>query len=130
LSDREFAARIDSTDGTGGQRKLGLSEEEIAKVKEEWEEKQRKKAEKEAKDGSDKDNKDAKGEESKLVKVASPSQSPPPPPVKPAHERYALHRDFFAMRRGEHRKRRQTAQAKALAPQLPRAPTDSLGDKY
>jgi hypothetical protein len=65
----------------------------------------------------------------KDVKDAKTSKAPgtwSPSPPTPAHQRYTLHRDFFAMRLAEHRKQRQTSQAKALAPRLPGAPRGGL----
>ncbi|GLB33501.1 putative AAA-ATPase Vps4-associated protein 1 [Lyophyllum shimeji] len=124
-------------DGTGGGRKTGLTDEELAKVKEEWEEKQRRKKEKEKekqgesdkdKDKKDSQEKDTRREDSKSPKIPS-SQSTPKTPPTPSHERYALHRDFFAMRQAEHRKRRQAAQAKDLAPRLPGAPSGTLSEE-
>jgi hypothetical protein len=141
LTDRGFASQLGETsDGvqSNAARKLDLSPEEIEKVKEEWEEKQRKKKEKEKEDKKVKENeknkKDSDGsdkkteEESKKSKAKSPVTSAPssPPPSAPKHERYALHRDYFAMRLAEHRKRRQATQAKQLAPRLPGAPRDAL----
>ena len=52
LSDPGFASQVGATNdavGAGGVRKMGISPEEIAKVKAEWEDSQKKKAEKAAK---------------------------------------------------------------------------------
>lgn len=135
LTDPGFATQVgESNDGVpgGGAKKLGLSAEEIAKVKEEYEERQRKKKEKEKeKEKEAEKNKDKEGEKKDAEKDESKSSSTTPQPSSPspsssistpAHQRYTLHRDIFAMRLAEHRKRRQTAQAKALAPRLPGAP--------
>ena len=49
LSDPGFASQVGTTNdgvGAGGAKKMGLSSEEIAKVKAEWEDRQKKKAEK------------------------------------------------------------------------------------
>jgi len=109
-----------------------LSAEEIAQVKADWEERQKRKAdkskEKQGEEGKEDDKNDSKPKDNsskdKTTKTpprtTSPSPAPTPPP--PAHEKYALHRDMFALRTGEHRRRRQAAQAKALAPRLPGAP--------
>lgn len=72
--------------------------------------------------------KDASKDEAKNVKAAvpSPSSSSLSTPGTPAHQKYTLHRDIFALRLAEHRKQRQTAQAKELAPRLPGAPRGSL----
>ncbi|KAF5388317.1 hypothetical protein D9615_000119 [Tricholomella constricta] len=128
---------------------MGLTDEEIAKVKDEWEEKQRKKEnekekekekEKETEGEKDKGRNDSDASKekesnrgnSKSSKIATPLSTPKTPPSPAmAHERFALHRDFFAMRQAEHRKRRQAAQAKNLAPRLPGAPSGTLAeDKY
>ncbi|TFL00581.1 VPS4-associated protein 1 [Pterulicium gracile] len=134
LTDRGFASPLSSEP-----EKPQVGAEEIAKVKQEWEDKQKAKKEKadaakEKEKDSEKDG-DKKGKDpdestssnkadTKWSRPAA-STSPSPAPsgsTTPKHERYALHRDFYAMRQTEHRKRRQTAQAKQLAPQLPRAP--------
>ncbi|KAG6903322.1 hypothetical protein C0995_013075 [Termitomyces sp. Mi166 len=90
----------------------GSTDEEIAKVKEEWEEKQKRKGEeKEGKEKGEEEDKEDRNDKKSLL---------------PVHERYALHRDFFAMREREHRKRRQAAQTRALAPLLPGAPRGGI----
>ena len=121
---------------------MGLGSEEIAKVKAEWEERQaRKKAkEKEKKKEQEKDedkgkeDKEGKSTESRKDAATLDSErkstlsSPPATSAtpQPTHQRYSLHRDIFAMRLAEHRKRRQTAQAKELAPRLPHPPNAPL----
>ncbi|KAI0346889.1 DUF1742-domain-containing protein [Trametopsis cervina] len=128
LSDRGFATQVGETqDGVdaGGARKLGLSSEEIEKAKEKEKEK-----EAESKDGEkDKDKEKEKAKDSKKdTKAPTPSPasssaaSTPGTPPPATHQRYTLHRDIFALRLAEHRKRRQATQAKALAPLLPSAP--------
>jgi hypothetical protein len=112
LEDRGFASILGGVDGAGGGRKMGLDDEEIAKVKEEWEQKQKAKLEKEkekekakkekekkeANEGDskdkDKDKKESKRDESKYPKIPASLSTPTPP--TPTHERYALHRDYFA----------------------------------
>ncbi|KAI0698629.1 VPS4-associated protein 1 [Cytidiella melzeri] len=134
LSDRGFASQVGEAGdgvGAGGVKKLGLSTEEIAKVKEQWEERHKRKQEKgkgkeESKGG---DEEDKKEKDAKLdAKSPAPSVTPtfgtttPNTPSPPAHQRYTLHRDIFAMRLADHRRRKQTTQAQALAPMLPAAP--------
>ncbi|KAK0453154.1 DUF1742-domain-containing protein [Armillaria borealis] len=130
LTDRGFASPIQEEPA-----KPALGDDEIVKVKEEWEEKQKRKAEREKekeKDKEDKekdkdDDKDKKEKKSTPPKSSHSSVSPPSTPKSsPAHERYALHRDIFAMRQTEHRRRRQAAQAKDLAPRFPGAPRGGL----
>ncbi|TFK43252.1 VPS4-associated protein 1 [Crucibulum laeve] len=145
LSDPGFAKLADAADDTKSP-KPEISPEEIARVKEEWEVKQKKKLEKEKEkakekekekekektdgDKGDKDEKekDQKKEGSKSPKIpgalASGSNTPTTP--SSSHQRYILHRDYFAMRQGEHRRRRQATQAKELAPRLPGAPTGEI----
>lgn len=126
-----------------------MSKEEIERIKAEWEAKEARKKEKEK--GKDKEKgkekekdpktkssgKDAGGEaeneEGGGMKEATKSPSPSGTPtvagsgvVTPTHKRYSLHRDFFAMRQAEHRRRRQTNQMQELAPRLPGAPRGSL----
>lgn len=117
--------------GAGG-AKMGLSPEEIAKVKQEWEERQKNKESKKKDKGASQDgdgNGDKKAEE-KSSKSPPGSASPPStatsPPTKPSHERYTLHRNIFALRLAEHRRRKQATQAKELAPRLPGAPRSPL----
>lgn len=118
---------------------MGLSPEEITKIKEEYEEHQKIKREKEkekekakekATDKKDDDDGKKKPESTKNTTVSTipgafavGASTPPSPPT---HQRYTLHRDIFALRLAEHRKRRQAEQAKALAPRLPGAPRNSL----
>lgn len=131
LKDPGFASRIADDPPS----KPGLSAEEIAQVKADWEEKQKRKTEKgkekeaEKGKGDEKDGGKPKDETSKdktttQTKVVSPA--PTPTPQKPSHEKYALHRDMFALRTAEHRRRKQTAQAKELAPKLPMAPRSTV----
>ena len=139
LTDPGFASKLGETgDGVeaNGAAKMGLGPEEIAKVKAEWEERQARKKEKEKakelekekeKEGDkekSKEDKEGKSKERKDSATPSRTSTPAGPPAtpQPAHQRYSLHRDIFAMRLAEHRKRRQTAQARELAPRLPRAP--------
>jgi len=104
-------------------------------VKADWEEKQKRKAElakeKEAgkAKGDEKDGEKSKDESSKDTTKTPPEVASPVPtstPQKPSHEKYTLHRDMFALRTAEHRKRKQTAQARELAPKLPGAPRNAI----
>lgn len=135
LSDRGFATQLgEAGDGVaaGGAKKLGLSSEEIAKVKEQWEERQKRKQEKAKEKEKEKESKDGEAEakekdskqEAKPAKASTPpaAAATPSPPPTATHQRYTLHRDIFAMRLADHRRRRQTSQAQALAPLLPSAP--------
>jgi len=143
LSDPGFASQVgQANDGVGASgAKLGLSPEEIAKVKQEWEERQKQKKKKDEdkeKDKNksqtgdvDKDDTKEKGSESpkaspKVTGALPPGPTPSVPSTKPSHERYTLHRDIFTLRLSEHRKRRQVAQAKELGPRLPGAPRAGL----
>lgn len=126
LSDHGFATRVLEPES---ENKIGISVEEIARLREEWEEKQRHKKEKEkvdkdkTADGEKKED-DGKSEKSSKVPGSLPTSGSLTP--RPTHEKYILHRDIFALRVSEHRRRRQTSQAKDLAPRLPGAPSSSL----
>lgn len=145
LTDPGFAAKVgESGDGVGaGAKKMGLSPEEIAKVKADWEERQARKKEKEKEKSKDKEQEKEKeknkkesdkAQEDKEGKSTKDRQESATPPnagsgsatPQPTHERYTLHRDIFALRLAEHRRRRQAAQASALAPRLPQAPKAPL----
>ncbi|KAL1741085.1 AAA-ATPase Vps4-associated protein 1-domain-containing protein [Schizophyllum fasciatum] len=115
LTDTNFATKLSDTPSTP---KSAVSAEEIARVKAEYEEKQKRKQEKDAKVKES----DKPAAESTNTPAPPGGLPSPPAPATPAHQRYALHRDFFSMRQAEHRKRRQAAQAKELAPRLPHAP--------
>jgi len=101
-------------------------------VKADWEEKQKRKAEMakeketEKGKGDDKDGGKSKDESGKDKTTKTPPKVTSPAPQKPSHEKYALHRDMFALRTAEHRKQKQTAQVKALAPRLPGAPRSTV----
>jgi hypothetical protein len=112
-----------------------VSKEEIARVKAEWEAKEARKKDSKAKgttEGAAGEKKDD-GDDKKKSSDKSPSPPVPgslPSPTAtssatPAHKRYSLHRDFYAMRQAEHRRRRQTKQMNELAPRLPGAPRGS-----
>lgn len=116
-------------------KKPSVSPEEIAKVKQEWEEKQRQnksQGKKEGQvDGDEKNGAHKEGEDAGSKADGSQDRKPPnvvtPPPEtpspRPTHERYVLHRNIFALRTADHRRRRQVAQTKDLAPRLPGAPS-------
>ncbi|KAH8102813.1 DUF1742-domain-containing protein [Phellopilus nigrolimitatus] len=147
LKDPGFASAVgEGADGAGGVRKPVLSEDEIQRVKEEYEEKQRRRKEKEkekekAKEAEKEKEKEAEKEGTAASKsgakdeqqaktpsasLPSRSQSPSAPAPASTHQRFALHREIFAMRRDVHRKRRQAAQAKEVAPRLPSAPRGAM----
>lgn len=119
-----------------------MSPEEIAHVKAEWEAKEaRKKAKekgngksgaegKEEEGGDGKNNNAAKSPSPSIPGGISSSSSSSSPAgssgaATPTHKRYSLHRDFYAMRQAEHRRKRQTKQMQELAPRLPGAPRGS-----
>lgn len=106
LTDRGFATPVgEAGDATQGSQKTS---DEIAKLKEEWEEVQRKKAEKDkAKEKSEeKKNEEKKGEEKKVGQKTEgqlaeglqgkDKESGSAVPAAPMHERFTLHRDYFA----------------------------------
>lgn len=103
LTDRGFATPVKEA-GDDAQK----MSDEIAKLKEEWEEVQRKKAEKDkAKEKSEeKKSEEKKGEEKKVGQKTEGQLAEGPQgkdkesgsvaPAAPSHERYTLHRDYFA----------------------------------
>ena len=121
-------------------------------MKQEWEEKQRQKKDKvqgkevgqvdgDGKNSAEGAHKDAEGKEADAGTKASDREEKKPantvtaipvappsdePTSRPTHERYVLHRNIFALRTADHRRRRQAAQTKDLAPRLPGAPRSLL----
>ena len=100
LSDSGFATIVQED----SKPPVAVSAEEIAKVKAEWQEKQKKKQEREKVLAKEKEKEKEKEEDStskqkEELKVPSPpgslsaSQSTT---SQPTHDRYILHRDFFA----------------------------------
>ncbi|KAL4075742.1 hypothetical protein J3A83DRAFT_4186583 [Scleroderma citrinum] len=126
-----FATRV--KDNEPDQKNANVSAEEIAKIRQEWEEKQKKKKEKEK---NDKERGEGDKEQGKKAAEETPeTEATATAPVQPTlsiatpkltHERYVLHRDIFSLRVADHRRRRQTAQAKTLAPRLPGTPTNTI----
>lgn len=136
LSDTGFATPINVPSGSttptaAGKDKPKLSDAEIKKITEEWEEKQRLKKEKEKekekdkeKSEGDKDSKPTTDEDAKKKPLTLPPVTPVTPTASaPVHPQFTLHRQIFAMRQAEQRKRRQVAQVRAIAPRLPSVPT-------
>ncbi|KAJ2915011.1 hypothetical protein MD484_g5386, partial [Candolleomyces efflorescens] len=98
LSDSNFASRIADAEAPA---KSSVSAEEIAKIKQEWEDKQKKKQEKEKEKGKEekedgKDKKSDAGSSKEASKSPTPAPAASTKPAAPAHERYSLHRDFYA----------------------------------
>ncbi|KAG2151910.1 DUF1742-domain-containing protein [Suillus cothurnatus] len=116
LSDHGFATRVLEPES---ENKIGISVEEIAKLREEKE-----KTDKDKTADGEKKEDDGKSEKSPKVPGSLPTSGFLTP--RPTHEKYILHRDIFALRVSEHRRRRQTSQVKDLAPRLPGAPSSSL----
>lgn len=155
LSDRNFASELEG-DNTPkkvvspdeiDKVKLEWEAKEKARKEKEKEKQERAKEDKEKDKDKDKDEKDKdKDKETKSPKPTSPAPpAPSSPPPTQSHKKYALHRDFYAskccamtpcqcsfltplisVRQNEHKKRRLTTQAKALAPRLPGVPTSTL----
>ncbi|KAI6004025.1 VPS4-associated protein 1 [Pisolithus albus] len=119
LTDPGFATRLKDDDND---KKVGVSAEEIVRVKQEWEEKQKKKREKEkGKEDSDKASEESLDKKPEAASARQPIASP-----RPMHERYVLHRRIFDLRLAEHRRRRQAAQVRTLAPRLPGTPSNTM----
>ena len=134
LTDRGFATRVSDPDPEP--KKPSVSSEEIAKVKQEWEEKQRQKKDmvQRNKDGRDaaEGTKEGEGKDGDVCtkvggaqdeKPATSTPNVPSEPPRPTHEQYVLHRNIFALRTADHRRRKQVAQTKDLAPRLPGTPS-------
>ncbi|KAF8583953.1 DUF1742-domain-containing protein [Ramaria rubella] len=132
LTDQGFATVIEPSPKVEDiEPKKVVSDKEIRRVKEEWEERQRLKQER-AK-GDDKLEEVGKESEAKKPSMTSSSKPSPSPPasipvpgsnvaMKPTHQRYTLHRDVWAMRLAEHKKKRQNKVVKEIAPKLPMTP--------
>jgi hypothetical protein len=146
LSDSGFATELvdpGAAAAAAAVAKEAVSKEEIARIKAEWEAKEaRRKAKDKDKDKDTKtksDGKDVGGEAEmeeggkKGAKSPSPSGTTSPTAAgsgsgaaTPTHKRYSLHRDFFAMRQAEHRRKKQTKQTQELVPRFPGAPHGSI----
>ncbi|KIM67844.1 hypothetical protein SCLCIDRAFT_106824 [Scleroderma citrinum Foug A] len=122
LTDPGFTTCVNEPDT----KKASPSAEEIAKVKQEWEEKQKKKKETEKEKDKDKDKDKLPEETTQESRAATAASGQSTPAPTPTHERYVLHRNIFSLRVAEHRRRRQAAQAKTLAPRLPGTPTNTI----
>ncbi|KAI6034105.1 VPS4-associated protein 1 [Pisolithus microcarpus] len=127
LTDPGFATRVKDDDND---KRVGVNAEEIARVKQEWEEKQKKKREKEkGKEDSENDKERAKQPASEEFSDKKPEAASVRQPIaspRPLHERYVLHRRIFDLRLTEHRRRRQAAQVRTLAPRLPGTPSNTV----
>ena len=140
LSDAGFATELvdpGAAAAAAAGAKGSVSKEEIARIKAEWEAKEARKKDKDKDSKAKSGGKDAGGEAEmeeggkKGAKSASPSGGTSPTTAgsgaaTPTHKRYSLHRDFFAMRQAEHRRKRQTKQTQELVPRLPGAPHGSI----
>ena len=140
LSDTGFATELVDPGAAAAAAvaaKEAVSKEEIARIKAEWEAKEARKKEKDkdksaGKDAGGEAEKEEGGGGKKGAKSPSPSATSPTAAgsgsdaATPTHKRYSLHRDFFAMRQAEHRRKRQTKQTQELAPRLPGAPHGSI----
>ncbi|KAI0002951.1 VPS4-associated protein 1 [Russula compacta] len=141
LSDTGFATELVDP-AAAAPKEEAVSKEEIARIKAEWEAKEARKKDKDkAKETNKSGGKDTGGEGEKEGVKKNGTKSPSPrtpssPPshspvassgaATPTHKRYSLHRDFYAMRQAEHRRRRQTKQIQELAPRFPGAPRGPL----
>jgi hypothetical protein len=140
LTDSGFATAVEP-DVTPAKAVLG--EEELNRIKAEWEEGQRKKKEKEEAATKEKEKaKEKEGGSSILGWLGGGSsnaststntgdtakKTPPvglfasPNSTTAAHQKFILNRQIFAMRQAELRKKRQTSRMNALAPRLPGVP--------
>jgi hypothetical protein len=123
LTDPGFATLIVDPSPAAPAPKSALNEEELKKIKEEWEERQKKR--KEAAVAANKDG-ETKKDDMRAV-IAAENKKPPAqlftsPNAEPTHQKFTLHRQIFAMRVNALRKKQQASQAKAVAPRLPFVP--------
>jgi AAA-ATPase Vps4-associated protein 1 len=121
LTDPGFATLVVDPAPAASTTKPALSEEELKKIKEEWEDRQKKKKEAAAVD------KDGKTTEEDANSAATENKKPPAqlfasPNAEPTHQKYTLHRQIFVMRANALKKKQQASQVKAVAPRLPIAP--------
>ena len=121
LTDPGFATLVVDPAPAAPITKPALSEEELKKIKEEWEERQKKKKDAAAasKDGEPKKD-DAKPEA--MENKMPPAQLFTSPNAEPTHQKYTLHRQIFGMRVNALKKKQLASQAKAVAPRLPIVP--------
>ena len=112
-----------------------ISAEEIERVKKDWEAKQELKKSQEKQKEKEKEQEKEKEKETEKggskVQPKSPAKSPkasasPSGSSTPSHQRFALHRQIWAMRQSDHRKRRQVKETKEVAPKLPGVPRGAL----
>lgn len=98
LSDSGFATVVQED----SKPLAAVSVEEITKVKAGWEERQKRKQEKEKEPEKEEKKKEKEDTESQTKKGSKPPNLPgsqsvsPSPSPKPTHDRYILHRDYFA----------------------------------
>jgi len=123
LIDPGFATLIVDPSPAAPAAKPALSEEQLRKVKEDWEARQKKM--KEAAAAADKDG-ETKKDDARPAK-AMETKKPPvqlftSPNAEPTHQKYTLHRQVLAMRVNALKKKQQASQAKAVAPRLPFVP--------
>lgn len=147
LTDSGFATAVEPDPSSA---KVTLSEEEIKKVKDEWEAREKqKKAEEEqaAKEKAEKEKAKeststtaswfnwATGSSNDASSSSTPTTSAPSkkaqlpslfsaPGAAPSHQKFVLNRQIFAMRQAEVRKKRNQTQANAVAPRLPIVPSN------
>ena len=145
MTDPGFATAVEPEPTTG---KVVLGEDELKRIKEEWEETQRRKREKEenAAKEKEKEKEKEKGDKGWLGWMAggsnnaststsgtdtsgtSAKKTPPaalfasPNSTPAAHQKFILNRQIFAMRQAELRKKRQVSRVNAVAPRLPGVP--------
>lgn len=123
LTDPGFATLIVDPSPVAPPPNPALNEEELKKIKEEWEERQKKR-----KDAAVAANKDGETKKADMRAVITTENKKPPaqlftsPNAEPTHQKYTLHRQVFAMRVNALKKKQQASQAKAVAPRLPLVP--------
>jgi len=145
LTDPGFATAVEPDPSSS---KVNLSEDDLKKIKEEWEERQRKKKEQEEQAAKEKEKASKEssstaaswlgwatgsGSSNNANSSSTPTTSAPSkkaqlpslfsaPDAVPSHQKFVLNRQIFAMRQAEVRKKRNQTQANAVAPRLPIVP--------
>lgn len=123
LTDPGFATLILEPSPAAPAVKPALNEEELKKIKEEWEEQQKKR--KEAAAAANKNGETKKDDARAGIMTENkkpPAQLFTSPNAEPTHQKYTLHRQVFAMRVNALKKKQQASQARAVAPRLPFVP--------
>ena len=126
LTDPGFATLVVDPAPAAPVAKPAPSEEELKKIKEEWEERQKKKKDAAAAATQDRETGKDDAKPAEMENKRPPAQAFTSPNAEPTHQKYTLHRQIFAMRVNALKKKQQASQAKAVAPRLPIVPRGAV----